>query len=119
MKTPLLMLSAASLALAAQAAVAAPSAADGFLRQVDNLAAREIVASGAHVGSSGLKLSAFVAEGGRLTQVRVLDSSGSRAVDRKVAGAFARVRATPPVSLVGQEVSFAVRPGHIETARAD
>lgn len=118
MKTPILGLAAAALALAAGTASATDSQLQGFLADAQATAASQLANAGVDLSGQKVRVTAHV-NAGELSNVRVVTSSGSRDVDYKVERALRRVRlAYVPTQLVGDELTLALGQPPLVQAKA-
>ena len=90
---------------------------DAYLAQASQAASAKIAAAGVEV-PTGLKVRGRVDSDGRLTAIRVLNSSGSLETDQKATRALRNFRvAQPPLVLIGAEVNVALGPAPLVTAK--
>jgi hypothetical protein len=103
MRAKLILLSAATLLLGAEAARAAPAAVQTYIAGVSARADARLADVGAAV-PAGVKVRAVVS-GDRLQSVRVAEGTGDLAADRAVEQALRRLKVeTAPPELSGREV---------------
>lgn len=108
MKTIPLVLSAAALLAFGGAAQARSRDVTEYLQRASATATADLAAAGVDAGE-GLKVRARVSSDGRLTDARVVGSSGSPETDRRAQLVLRRLRVTaPPNVLVGAEVNIAI-----------
>jgi TonB family protein len=108
MKAQLLMLSAAGLLMASAAHAAPASPTERFVDAAEATAAARLSEAGVPV-SAGLAVRVTVNADRRLTNVRVVRSSGSLETDAKAEVALRRLKVDlPPTELVGRQVTLAL-----------
>lgn len=113
----LLFVAASVLSVTAPACASTNREVDAYLARAGETATARIAAAGVTV-PTGLKVKARVDSDGRLTAVRVVNSSGSLETDQKATTALRNFRvAMPPLVLVGAEVNVAVGPAPLVTAK--
>jgi TonB family protein len=116
MKAQLLMLSAVGLMLALPAQAAQP-AIDRFVAAAEAKAEQRLTAEGLALQGRDARIRATVHADRRLTNVRVVRSSGSRDLDDQLVKALRQLKVdAPPVELIGRDVTLGVGDGDIVRA---
>lgn len=114
----LLLFSAAGLLAWNGSAQAGNREVDAYLQRANAAASEKIAAAGVEA-PGGLKVKARVDSDGRLTAIRIVNSSGSPATDVAAARALRNLRvAQPPLVLIGANVNVAIGPAPLVTAKA-
>ena len=118
MQCSLLLFAAASvLTLGHPAHASTNREVDAYLQRASETATAKIAAAGVEVPTS-LKVKARVDSDGRLTALRVVNSSGSVETDQEATAVLRNFRlARPPIELIGAEVNVAVGPRPLVTAK--
>jgi len=107
MKAQLLMLSAAGLILAGAAHAAEAPEVRRFLDDGRAAAETQLAKSGVDLAGQTVAVRGVVTGDGRLNNLRVVRSTGSRDKDEAVAGALHRLRLeNPPLLLSGSQVTL-------------
>lgn len=118
MKAQLLMLSAAGLLFAASASHAAPSELQRYLDRAHAQADHDLAAASVPLNAP-VTVRAYVGGDGRLNNVHVVRSSGSRDTDYAVERALKRLAvAGAPSPLVGSAIKLTLGEGPIVQAKA-
>ena len=119
MKTPLFMISAAVLSLAAAGAQAATSAAQAFLDRAQAQAEARLMAAKVEVGPQPVQVRGWLTSDGRLSGVHVVGASGSRDTDLRVEQALNRLQlADVPPLMSGSTITLVLRASTLTQAQA-
>lgn len=109
MKTSLLLAGVSAILFAATASHAAPSESDRYAQRANARAEALLHAAGIDTQARAVSVRASVGPDGRLTGLRVLQSSGSPDVDRAVAAVLQKIVLTDaPVGLLEGAVTLNV-----------
>lgn len=118
MKAQLLMLSAAGLLFAASASHAAPSELQQYLDRAHAQADQKLAAASVPLNAP-VTVKAYIGGDGRLSNVHVIRSSGSRDTDFAVEQALKRLAvANTPAPLVGAAINLTFGDAPIVQAKA-
>lgn len=119
MKTNVLVVAAAGLLFAAQAAWAAPSESERYAEWASARSGALLRRAGIDADANPISVRASVSLSGAITGVRVLRSSGSRQVDAEVVDMLTKIiRSKPPSGLVDGAVTLNLGKGAIVQAQA-
>ena len=118
MKAKLLMLGTAVLLAAAPAASAADRAAQAFASHAQAVADARLADAAVALPAASTKVRGTIGSDGRLSNVHVVGSTGSRDTDYAVEKALRRLDVgSPPVMLVGADLTLSLEPSEVGQAK--